>query len=559
MAIKGEDAFKVRSYGRAADSITAGDYDLEAMAKGGRLTEIPNVGRNLEPKIREMVLTGRSSFLERLAEEIPPGLLDLLNVPGIGAKTARLLHDSLGVKNLDDLKAALAEHKVQALPGLGKKREELMAKGLAEIEKYAGRASLGLVLPVMEDLLAALAEAGVRAEAGGELRRYEETVGGLDLVLTLRGSETPAALMERAGLVPAGSRDALEKAWDEAASVFTLKTSFGIPLRAHIAREEDFAARWTYATGPESYIEVLEARARQRGLSLKRDGLFKDDRLVRVRSDKELHEALGMQVVPPEVRHRPEIIEMAAQGELPALVRPEDLRGDLHVHTSWSDGTASVEAMVQKAVSLGYSHIAITDHATEIKMIRTLTPERLEEQVKEIRRVAAAYPQIRVLAGVEVDILKDGRLYLADEVLQGLDIVVASVHQDLSDSRGDLAARLTKAASNPHVDIIGHPIGRLIGRRSGFQAGLDTLFHVAAECGTALEINASPERLDLPEALANRAHHLGCSLAIATDAHSPEGLESLRLGVLASARRAALPPSAIINAGCDPLSRLGRS
>jgi DNA polymerase (family 10) len=556
LAVKGEEAFKVRSYERAADSIMAGDYDLAGMAKAGRLLEIPNIGRNLEPKVRELILTGRSSFLERLTEEIPAGILDLLNVPGIGARTARLLYDSLGVKDLASLRAAISEHKVQALPGLGKKREELMAKGLDEIEKYAGRINLGLVLPLLDSLVLTLSELGIRSAVAGEARRFEETVGRLDLVMECRDHESPGDLIVRSGLVFEDMKAALQEAWDPQSKAFVLRTSFGVPLWVHVASHEDFAVRLMYATGPESYLRFMEKRAGERGYRLDAGGLFKGDERLELEGEAEIHDFLDMDDVPPEVRHRPEMAQAAAVRSLPQLVSVSDLRGDLHVHTTWSDGVASVEAMVQKAAGLGHSYIAITDHATPIKMIRGITAERLDDLIAEVRRVAAAYPRIRVLAGIEVDILKDGKLYLSDECLQKLDLVIASVHQDLGDSRGDLLRRLTEAARNPHVDVIGHPTGRLIGRRPGVKTGLMPLFEAASKHGTVLEISSSSERLDLPEPLVRDALRLGCLFSVSTDAHSPEGLESLSLGVNASARRAGLPPQAVVNTSPDPLSRL---
>lgn len=554
--VKGEEAFKVRSYERAADSIMSGDYDLAGMAKAGRLLEIPNIGRNLEPKVRELILTGRSSFLERLTEEIPAGILDLLNVPGIGARTARLLYDSLGVKDLASLRAAISEHKVQALPGLGKKREELMAKGLDEIEKYAGRINLGLVLPLLDSLVLTLSELGIRSAVAGEARRFEETVGRLDLVMECRDHESPGDLIVRSGLVLEDMKAALQEAWDPQSKAFVLRTSFGVPLWVHVASHEDFAVRLMYATGPESYLRFMEKRAGERGYRLDAGGLFKGDERLELEGEAEIHDFLDMDDVPPEVRHRPEMAQAAAVRSLPQLVSVSDLRGDLHVHTTWSDGVASVEAMVQKAAGLGHSYIAITDHATPIKMIRGITAERLDDLIAEVRRVAAAYPRIRVLAGIEVDILKDGKLYLSDECLQKLDLVIASVHQDLGDSRGDLLRRLTEAARNPHVDVIGHPTGRLIGRRPGVKTGLMSLFEAASKHGTVLEISSSSERLDLPEPLVRDALRLGCLFSVSTDAHSPEGLESLSLGVNASARRAGLPPQAVVNTSPDPLSRL---
>jgi DNA polymerase (family 10) len=562
LALKGEEAFKVRSYERAADSILEGDYDLSSMAEEGRLLEIPGIGRNLEPKVREMVLTGRSSYLERLAGEVPPGLLDLMNVPGIGPKTARLLHDHLGIEDLQGLREALALHRLRSLPGLGRKREELIARGLSEIEKYAGKVTLGVALPLLDAVISALSERGIWAEAAGEAARYEETVGGLDVVVADEGPSGPIELLRRSGLFAPRSVEELEEAWDDGLQAFSFHTSFGIPLRIHVAGPEEFRTRWTYVTGPGEYTRFLEDRAALLGLRLTRQGLRQGDRgdeRLEFRDDAEFHEALDMDPVPPEVRHRGEMARLAAERSLPRLVEPADAKGDLHVHTSWSDGTASVEEMVRKALSLGYSYISITDHATEIKMLRSLSAERLKEQVNEIKDVASRYPDIRILSGVEVDIVRDGKLYLPDEVLRELDVVVASVHEDIGDSRGDLVRRLCEAAKNPNVDIIGHPTGRLIGRRAGLQSGLEDLFDVASKSSTVLEISASPERLDLGEHLVEKAYAAGCLLAVSSDAHSPEGMESLSLGVRASARRAALSASALVNTLRDPLLRLKRS
>ena len=558
LEIKGEDSFKVRSYERAAESLQHCDFDLAAMANEGRLTEIPGIGKNLEPKLRELALTGRSSFLERLVQEVPEGLLDLLRVPGVGPKTARLLHDALGVAGLSDLKKALAEHRVQRLPGLGRKREELMQKGLGEIEKYAGRLSLGIALPVLENLTATLSNLGIEAEIVGETRRYEETVAFLDALVLETEGEKPQETVLRSGILPAPDATALEQAWDAALGGFTFRTSFGVPLRLFFSPRREFRAQATALTGPDAFLHVLAKKAEERGYRFTRGCLFKGDRPLDIGSDEALFEALGAGYVPPELRHRSEFVEAAfalAPGSedprIRELVSPNDIRGDLHVHTTWSDGTAGIEEMVQAARRLRYRYIAVTDHATEIKLIRGLTPERLPAQLAEIEGLRSKYPDIRILSGVEVDILKDGRLYLEDDVLAKLDVVVASVHQDIGNAHGEMQNRLVRAASNPNVDVIGHATGRLIGRRPGTQAGLVAVFQAASTHGTALEINSSPERLDLPEGLAALAMDAGARFAICTDAHSPESLLSIRYGVFASARRAGIPRDRVINTSPD--------
>ena len=530
LEVKGEDSFKVRSYERAADSLEGHDFDLVAMAKGGRLTEIPGIGKNLEPKVSELVLSGRSSFLESLVQEVPPGILDLLRVPGIGPKTARLLHSSLGVAGLPDLRKALAEHRVQGLSGMGRKREELMQKGLTEIERYAGRLSLGIALPVLEDLVEALASSGLAAQIVGETRRYEETVASLDVLVKESESEEPWKALHRSGLFPVEDPLALQANWDEASRRFSFSTSFGVPLRVFFCGEEALDWRATEITGPRAFVDLLEKHGRDGGLGR----------------------------LPPELRHRPEFADMAfsSTAELERvvaqLVSPEDIQGDLHIHTTWSDGVASVEDMVAAAREMGYRFIAITDHATEIKMIRGLNSDKLAAQVLEIESLRPKYPDIRILTGVEVDILRDGRLFLENDLLSKLDVVVASVHQDISDSRGELVNRLVKAASNPVVDILGHITGRVIGRRPGVTEGLTPVFEAAVKHGTALEVNASPERLDLPENLAVEAVSMGANLAVCTDAHAPGSLRSMRYGVYAVLRRAAVSKDRVLNASCYP-------
>jgi DNA polymerase (family 10) len=347
----------------------------------------------------------------------------------------------------------------------------------------------------------------------------------------------------------------LEAAWDTKSSSFAFNTSFGVPLQLYFCPPADFGTRSVALTGPGAFVDALRVKAKGKGYRLEEDRLYREDEPVPVSADAALFEALDAAYLPPELRHRAEFVEAAFSAaprsrdpRIENLVSSGDLAGDLHIHTSWSDGTAGIEAMVQSARALGYRCLAVTDHATEIKMIRSLTPERALSQLAEIEGLRSKYPDIRILAGAEVDILKDGRLYLEDDVLRKLDVVIASVHQDIGDSHGELVNRLSKEASNPHVDVVGHPTGRLIGRRPGIVAGLEPVFRAAAACGTALEINSSPERLDLPETLAAAALEAGVNFAISTDAHSPESLASIRYGVYASARRAGVPKSRVLNA-----------
>ncbi len=550
LQIKGEDPFKVRSYGKAADSIEYGDFDLDLLAREGRLLEIPMIGKNLEPKVRDIILTGRSPFIEELVREIPGGVLDLLRVPGIGPKTAGLLYHNLGIAGLDDLGVALAANKIRTLPGMGKKREELMAEGLTEILRFAGKISLGVALPVVESIAHALGQKGIRAQYVGEVRRYEEAVASMDVLIALDG-QTPEELVVRSGIVPVDDRNLLRQAWNDTLGCYSFSTGIGIPLRMFFEESDVVPVRAAFLTGPSSFLEFLSERAGSRGLKISEREVMRGGKAIPVRSEAALFHELGLAYVPAELRHRRQFLEAAARGEEPDVVRLSDLRGDLHLHTSWSDGTASIERMVQAAIEAGYSYIAVTDHATPMAMIRGITSENLDAHLEEVRDVQAKYPDFRVYSGVEVDILKGGKLYLPDEDLARLDVVVASVHQDL-DSKDEGLSRLAVAAANPNVDILGHPTGRKIGRRPGLGMDLGPVPEIAAKSNTVFEINSSPERLDLSEPLVAEAYSAGARFAVSADCHSLSGLGGIRYGVLACAARAGIPARAVVNTGSVP-------
>ncbi len=546
LEIKGESSFKVRAYERAADSIEGGDYPLEAMAQSGGLTGIPGIGKNLAPKVSEIVLTGRSAFLEDLVREVPEGLLDLLSVPGIGPKTARLLFDSLGVESLDSLEVALENHEVQKLPGLGKKREELIAAGLREIRKYTGRLHLGMALPVAGDVLQRFQSAGYSGVVVGEVRRYLETVASID-ILVMAACKNGPGVIEKTGIAGTAKDSVIRQAWNSEKGAFSFSTSFGIPLNVYFAEEDCFFAKDFFLTGPDSYVGFVERKAKMAGYRLTEEGLFKNDRLVPVESEQELCDLARTGFVPPEARHREDLFESISSGHL-QLIAPEDIMGDLHVHTVWSDGRSTVEEMVKAAIGKGYSYMAVTDHASTLRLVDGLTPEKLMAQLKEIQDVSGRFPDFRIYSGVEVDILRDGRLFLEDDLLAKLDVVIASVHDDVGDRTGEIVNRLVKAARNPHVDIIGHPTGRIIGRRPGAAGDLTKVFQAAADSGTFLEINASPERLDLSEDMVFQARRQGAKFAINSDAHSAKGLHVIEYGVFACARRAGLSKSCVANA-----------
>ncbi len=548
LALKGEAVFKVRAYEKAAHSIEHGDFDLELLAREGRLTEIPGIGRNLEPKIDELITTGRSTFLEGLAEEVPMGLLEVVKVPGIGPKTARTLYETLGVTDLDTLEDAVRANLIRTVPRLGARREALIGQGLEEIMKYSGRVTFGLALPAAKYILGMFAGGGVSGSIVGEVRRSLETVSSVEILLE---TESNAQLVEQSTAKDIGyfsSADLWNKAWSDEEQAFVLASNLGVPLKIHVARASQFAWKQLVLTGPSSFSGWLERLAESKGYVVAEEGLMKGGRAVAAASEADVFKALNITFIPPEVRHNTECRQMALANQAIEPVKLSDIKGDLHVHTTWSDGLASIEQMVKKAVELGYSYIAITDHATRIKIIDGLDPGRIEAQIEEIEKVSVRYPQIRILSGVEVDILKDGSLALPDDTLAKLDIVVASIHQDIGGAGQSVVSRLARAASNPYVDIIGHPTGRLIGRRPGNSKGFHELFKIAAASNTVLEINASPDRLDLSDELARAAEPFGVRFAVCTDAHSVSGMDDMVFGTAASARRAGLTPESVINA-----------
>lgn len=551
LEIKGEIGFKVRSYEKAAKSIERGDFPLLDMAKAGKLLEIPDVGRNLEPKISEMILTGKSSYMEKVVQDVPYSLLELLNIPGVGPKTTRMLFEVLGVKNLDDFEEALKNHQVQSLPGVGMKREDMMIKGLAEVRKYLGRVSVGVAFPVASHMEKAVSQNGIPCQMVGGLRRFEETVDKIELLVGLNEGETPHETIEKSGLALGLKDDEIIRAWDQEQQRFVLTTGLGVPLVVYLAPLKDFWAKVFWLTGPEDYVNSVARAAKDKGFRYGPDGFFAGDAHVCLDGEEVIFTRLGFSYLPPEVRHRPEFALLSEEGRHIDLILPQDIKGDLHTHTIWSDGVDTVENMVVKAISMGYSYLAITDHATFMKVIDGITPEKLDAYLGEIEESRKKHPDFRIFAGVEVDVAKDGSLFLSNEHLRVFDVVVASVHQDL-DSQGNPVERLAEAAKNPYVRIIGHPTGRLIGRRPGVQTGLAPLFKTAAETGTILEINSSPERLDLPEVLVEEAHRLGARFTVSTDAHSPGGLLRAQCGVRTCAMRAGLPPQKVINTFSAP-------
>ena len=543
LEIRGENFFKIRAYREAVRQLDNLTTEVEDMIEGGRLREVPGIGDAIEKKIVEYVTTGRLEFLERLEVEIPPALLELTRVPGLGPRTAKDVYDALGILSLDALEAAAQAHRLQTVPGIKAKTEENILKGLAMLKRTEGRVYFPEGWTLADGLLASIRELpGVlRAEVAGSLRRARETVGDVDLLVT---TADPAAIGPAFARLPQAA-----EVIAQGGTRTTIRVRSGMQVDLRAVTPDQFGAAWQYFTGSQAHNVQLRSRAERLGrLKINEYGVFREDGTrVAGETEEEVYAAVGCAWIPPELREGMGEIEAAAQGPLPALLQPGDLRGELHAHSRWSDGRNDIATMAKAALARGYRYLALTDHTQSLTIANGLTPERFRARAAEIASVNQALTGFRVLSGAEVDILPDGSLDLPDEVLGSLDVVVASVHTALDQPRETMTERVLRALRSAHVDVLGHPTGRRLDRRGETSVDVEAVIAEAVRTGTALEINSSPMRLDLNDFWARRAREAGAVLAVDCDAHYPAEFDYPRWGT-AIARRAGLRPQDVLNA-----------
>lgn len=537
LELKGELVYKINAYRKAARVIESLTEDIEDIYKEGRIYEIPGVGERIAKKIREFIETGTISKYEELKREFPEELVVLLDVPNLGPKTLKLAYEKLGVKSLDDLKRVLEDGSLASLPGMGPKKIENIKRGLALYLKGSDRMLLGEALSLAEYVVESLKGVCEKVSYAGSLRRMKETVGDIDILAVgdRRKVIDKFASLDRVTEVLARG--------DTKASV--LMDDRQIDLR--VVESDQWGSALQYFTGSKEHNVHLRELAKEKGFKINEYGVFRlsDGERVAGETEESVYGVLGLSYIPPELREDRGEIEAAMKGELPRLVDYGDIRGDLHVHSNWSDGSASLEELAEEAVRLGYSYLAVTDHSKSMKIAHGLDEERLLKQVEAVKELNRRFKGFRLLSGVEVDILPDGSLDISDEVLRELDWVVASVHSRFNE---DATERLIAAIRNPYVTCIGHPSGRIIFQREAYPVDWDRVFEAAAETGTALEINAHEDRLDLNDVLARKAvKEYGVELAVGTDAHHPGQLWMMRLGV-GVARRAWLTKDDVVNA-----------
>jgi DNA polymerase (family X) len=541
LEIRGDNPFRIRAYRRAAQNVESLGEDIEAVAREGRLDDVPGVGKDLADKITEYLRTGRMRDLDALGKEIPRGVVELMNVPGVGPKTAKLLYDKAGIRDVAALEELARAGQLQGLPGIKAKTEANILKGIAVIKKGQERMPLGRALPLAEEIVAALrALKDVKQlELAGSIRRRKETVGDIDILVT---SSKPEKVMAAFTGLPQ-VLDVLERGGTKA----SVRHREGIQIDLRVVEPEAFGAALVYFTGSKQHNIRIREMAVKKKLKISEYGVFRDDGgRVAGKTEAEVYAAIGLPWIPPELREDTGEVEAALRGALPHLVELDDIRGDLHAHTDASDGAYSIEALTEAARARGYEYIAVCDHSQTATVARGLSPDELRAHVEKIREAQKAHPEITILAGAECDILPDGSMDYPDEVLAELDIVVGAVHSRFKQPKAEMTRRICRALARPRVSILAHPTGRLLGEREPYDVDLDQVFQTAKRHGKAVEINASPQRTDLNDVQARRAADLGVLVAISTDAHQLGHLRHIELGV-ATARRAWIGPAQVIN------------
>ncbi len=532
--------FKPRAYRRAAQAVESCPVPIEDLVREGKVTELPGVGKSIAGKIEEIVKTGRLRYHEELKKKLPVDLYALTQVEGVGPKIAKLLYEHLGVRNLDDLERAAREGRIRTVPGLGPKVEEKILRGLAEARKTEKRVLLGYALPLAEGIRDKLRESGLfkEVEIAGSLRRGKETIGDIDI---LGISDRPHDAADAFASLPD-----VEEVLAKGPKKTSVRLADGVQVDLRIVPAESFGAALQYFTGSQAHNIRLRERAVSLGFKLNEYGVFKGEERVAGRTEEEVYKALGLPWIPPELREDRGEIQAAEEGKLPKLVEPEQILGDLHVHTDWSDGKGSLEEMAKAAMELGYRYIAIVDHFRFAQAIPGLGPEELARQMEAIQELNRKLKGFRLLSGIEANILPDGTIDVPRELLRELEVVVAAIHTHMRMPKKEMTKRLLSAIENEDVDIIAHPSGRLIGERSAYDVDWEEVFRRAAKYGTILEVNANPQRLDLCAEHVREAIDTGVKLALGTDAHHPDHLWFMRYGIL-TARRGWAEAKDVIN------------
>ena len=553
--IQGANPFRIRAYRNAVSTVESLSRSLSDMVAAGEdLTALPGIGKSVAKHVVELLETGSITRLEEISAEIPISVVDLVRLDGVGPKKAKKLFEELDVKTVDELEAALDAGTVQALDGFGVRSSEKIRQAIEDHRRHTGRFQIHDVERLIEGVLAHVAQApGIgRVQVAGSLRRRKETIGDVDILVEFEGVGTP--VVEHFVSFSGASR--VLGAGETKGSV-VLHSGLQVDLR--VIPKRSFGAALQYFTGSKEHNVSMRTRAVRQGLRVNEWGVFRvpedvdpaelgkeDGERLAGEDEEGVYGALGMAWVTPELRENRGEVARAVSGDLPTLVTLDDIRGDLQMHSTWSDGKTSIEEMARSAGELGYEYIAMTDHSQAMAMVQGLSPERAREQWVEIDELNERGVGPRILKSIEVDILKNGTLDMPDEILAGLDVLVISVHSFMDMDKVSMTERVVRAMMHPEVDILAHPTGRRINKRGPYDLDVEAVLEAAAELSVAVELNANPNRLDLKDVHVHRAMELGVPVVISTDAHSPAGLQDMRFGV-DQARRGWLEPRHVLN------------
>jgi DNA polymerase (family 10) len=541
LEIEGKDKFKPRAYYRGVRSITSLGEDVEAIAKRDELTDIPGIGKGLSEVIKSYLETGEVELLNELRTRVPVKALELDSVPGVGPKTIKLVYEKLGVTDLDSLEKAANEGRLSGLPGLGEKTQLQVIDGIQVVRSGLERTLLADALAAAEKIEVELRKLEVVKQLiiAGSSRRRRETIGDLDFLVDATEPETVMdAFVKSKGVASITAHGPTK-------SSVRLETGLQVDLR--VLPSESFGAGLQYFTGSVDHNVRLRSIAKEMGLRLNEYGLYKSKKKVAGEDEEGIYSALGLQWVPPELREDTGEVEAAQKGELPTLVTIDDIRGDLHSHTDQSDGKNTIEEMLDAAQALGYKYYCVSDHTQSLTIANGMDEGRLLKRIEEIDELnTSGRWKMKILKGAEVDVLADGGLDIEDDVLSQLDVVTVSVHSRMKDKKETMTERVCNALENKYVHILGHPTGRLIGRRSEFEIDLEQVFETAQKHNVIMELNAHPQRLDLNAGNLRAATKLGLKVAINTDAHTISELDNMRFGIY-QARRGWLTPDDVIN------------
>ncbi len=549
LEIKGSNPFRIRAYRNAIRTVLGLTRPLATMVeKGEDLTELPGIGKDMANHIRELVERGELSLLEEIAREVPRTLTDLIRLEGVGPKKAKKLWEALAVTSVDDLEVVLPTGRVEALEGFGKKSVEKIGRAIQDFRKHQGRFLLSeadvLVAPLVEYLRELLQVE--RVEVAGSYRRRKETVGDIDLLVLCRENE--AEVMERFTSYSGAVR--VESAGETRGRIHLRS---GLPVDIRILPGESYGAALHYFSGSKEHNVAIRTLGVRRGLRISEYGVFRESEgesegeRVGGEEEEDVFRAVGLPWIPPVLRENRGEVEAAREGRLPNLLSVEDIRGDLQMHSTWSDGKNTILEMVEACRARGYEYLSLTDHSQAVTVAGGLTPERVRAQWEEIEAVRESLEGIHLFRSLEVDILKDGSLDMPDEILEGLDLVLVSVHSFMNMDKTEMTDRVIRGIRHPAVDILAHPTGRILNRREPFPLDVEAVLEAAKELDVAVELNAHPERLDLHDGHVRRARELGVRVAIDTDAHSTRGLDLIRYGV-DQGRRGWLEPENVVNA-----------